>query len=196
MDHHLSVFHCETAIMNRTIETPRLILRPVMPSDAEAIAVKINDFDIAKNLARVPHPYTLADAHSFLDWLAGCKTLSAFRVIALRSSPEQLAGLISYEWAASKQNVELGYWLVKERWGFGYMSEAAQAMVQHAFDVAGVDEMVSCYFDSNPASGKVLRRAGFESVGACTAYALALGRDVPVTNMRLTRARWQALVHT
>ena len=176
--------------MDRIIETERLRLRPLRDDDARDIALLINTYDIAKNLARVPFPYALADAEEFLRWLKTCKGQSRFSAICLRSSGDGLQGIISYEWNETKQDVEMGYWLVKDQWGKGLMSEAAKAMVSHAFEVAGVNDMMSCYFNENPASGKVLRRVGFETVGACLQISKAQGKEVPVTNMRLTRERW------
>ena len=44
------------------LETARLVLRAPRPDDAKAIAALINDRRIAENTARIPHPYTLADA--------------------------------------------------------------------------------------------------------------------------------------
>ncbi len=176
--------------MDRIIETERLRLRPLRDNDASDIAVLINNYDIAKNLARVPFPYALADAEEFLRWLKTCKGQSRFSAICLKNSSDGLQGIISYEWHDKKQDVELGYWLVKDLWGKGLMSEAAKAMVDHAFEIARVNVMVSCYFNENPASGKVLRHAGFEVVGTCLQMSKAQGREVPVTNMRLTRERW------
>jgi [ribosomal protein S5]-alanine N-acetyltransferase len=175
------------------IETERLILRPLQADDAEMIVDLVGDYEISKNLARVPHPYHLSDAHDFLQWVKDAPEPSAFRAICVRPDRRSLQGIISYEWAQAKQNAEIGYWLAKPLWGQGVMTEAARAMVRHAFARKGLDTIVSCYFNSNPASGKVLIRAGFEVAGPCTAFSKAQGRNVDVTNVRLTRERWEAM---
>jgi RimJ/RimL family protein N-acetyltransferase len=172
------------------IETTRLLLRPLRRDDAQDIAIKINTYEISKNLARVPFPYTMADAEEFLDWAFALDHRSAFRVITLKSAPDDLIGLISYDWVEARKRSELGYWLVQKHWGKGLMSEAAIAMVNHAFDKAGIETLSSCYFDENPASGQVLRKAGFETDGPCTHFSRARNCEVPVTTMRLTRAQW------
>ncbi len=178
--------------MDRIIETRRLRLRPLRNDDASAIAKLINDYEISKNLARVPFPYTIADADEFLGWVKNSTLKSRFSAICLAATRDQLMGAISYEWNEGKQNAELGYWLVKDFWGKGLMSEAARAMVNHAFTVANIDVLVSCYFDENPASGKVLLNAGFEAVGTCQQMSKAQAKEVPATSMRLTRERWLA----
>jgi RimJ/RimL family protein N-acetyltransferase len=177
--------------MDRTIATDRLILRPLVSSDARAIAEKINSYAISKNLARVPFPYTLEDADAFLSWAADLDYRSAFRAISLKQRPDDLIGVISYDWMEEKKLAELGYWLVEEQWGKGLMTEAARAMVQHAFLVSGHDLLSSCYFVENPASGKVLLHAGFEVTGTCKHFSKAQGREVPVINMQLSQENWR-----
>jgi [ribosomal protein S5]-alanine N-acetyltransferase len=172
------------------IETERLLLTPLIDGDAEAIATKINNYDIAKNLARVPHPYTLHDAHEFLRWTKTLDQRSCFMTLRLKSSPDELIGCISYDWVEDKQQSELGYWMVQGHWGKGLMSEAARAMVEHAFTVSALSKLSSCFFNDNPASGKVLAKAGFQPAGPCTHFSKAQNRDVPVTLMRLTREQW------
>jgi RimJ/RimL family protein N-acetyltransferase len=177
--------------MVEALETERLLLRRLSPDDGPEIAVKIDNYAISKNLARVPFPYHLSDAEEFLDWAFSLDHRSAFRVIALKHQPAVLIGLISYDWMEDKQQAELGYWLVPEHWGKGFMTEAAHAMVELAFTVSGLDELGSCFFDENPASGKVLAHAGFVVAGHCAHYSKARGADVPVTTVHLSREMWR-----
>jgi [ribosomal protein S5]-alanine N-acetyltransferase len=176
--------------MDATLETDRLLLRPMQASDAPAIAAKINNFEISKNLARVPYPYNLADAEAFLSWAEGLDERSQFRIIALKQVPKNLIGIISFDFVEDTQSAELGYWMVKEQWGKGLMTEAAKAMVQLAFESAGLSTLSSCYFVENPASGNVLEKAGFEAAGACTHFSRSRNADIPVINMRLSRSTW------
>jgi [ribosomal protein S5]-alanine N-acetyltransferase len=175
--------------MDRTIFTDRLTLRVLRPSDAHDIADQINDRDIASKLARVPHPYTYADAVDFLSYAASMAQPTRLSAICLADAPDRLRGIISYE-ALETYTCEFGYWLAKPLWGQGLMTEAARAMVAHAFEVGRVEFLTAGYFESNPASGKVLSRAGFESVGQKTIQSRALGRDVPSHAMQLSRTRW------
>jgi RimJ/RimL family protein N-acetyltransferase len=173
------------------IETERLLLRPLSTHDGPAIAAKIDDYAISKNLARVPYPYHLSDAEEFLVWALQLDQRSAFRAISLKLQPDDLIGLISYDWTEDKQKAELGYWLVQQHWGQGLMTEAALAMVNLAFTHSNLDSLSSCYFNENPASGKVLEKAGFQIAGACMNYSKSRGEDVPVTTMFLSREHWR-----
>jgi [ribosomal protein S5]-alanine N-acetyltransferase len=175
--------------MDRNIVTDRLILRVLRPSDAQDIADQINDFEVASKLARVPHPYSHADAADFLSYAEKIARPTRLSAICLADAPDRLRGIISYE-ALEPTTCEFGYWLAKPLWGQGLMTEAARAMVAHAFEVGKVDLLKAGYFESNPASGKILQRAGFESVGQKTTHSLALGQEVPAQAMQLTRSRW------
>jgi RimJ/RimL family protein N-acetyltransferase len=176
--------------MVEIIETARLLLRPLRSNDAPEIAEKINNYEISKNLARVPFPYTLADAEDFLEWAANLDERSDFRVLSLKQQPDVLIGIISYDWAEDKQRAELGYWLVQEQWGKGLMTEAARAMVELAFTHSRLENLSSCFFNENPASGKVLAHAGFEVTGLCSHFSKARGHEVPVTTVALTKSQW------
>jgi [ribosomal protein S5]-alanine N-acetyltransferase len=179
--------------MHRIIETERLLLRTPTDGDAAAIARLLNDYEISRNLSRVPYPYSMEDAQEFLRLVKNANKKTRFSSIFLKAQSSVFQGMISYEWNGENRNAEMGYWLAKHLWGQGLMSEAARATVAHAFDVADIDSMVSCYFLENLASGKVLERAGFIEAGNCTAFSKSQGKDVPVMNMQLTRARWDGL---
>jgi RimJ/RimL family protein N-acetyltransferase len=175
--------------MDRIIKTQRLRLRPLHMDDATDIATQIDDYDIACKLARVPHPYSVADAVDFLEYARDLPQPTRISAICLTETPQNLRGIISYE-KLENGNVDLGYWLAKPLWGNGLMTEAALAMVDHAFTIGGVENLTSSFFDANPASGKVLQHAGFEIVGSVTHHSRAQGSDVPAQAMLLTRARW------
>jgi RimJ/RimL family protein N-acetyltransferase len=173
--------------MDRIIETASLLLRPLRAGDAAAIAHQINTEAITHNLARVPFPYGLADAEEFLSWAMPRQEKTRFSAICLKADPETLRGSISYEWLDDKGAAELGYWLAVPLWGRGLMSEAVGAMVDHAFAVAGIDLLTASYFTENPASGTVLRKAGFAEMGPSTVYCRARDREVAAISMRLAK---------
>lgn len=176
--------------MDDVIKTERLVLRPLGESDIGAMVEALDDFAISRNLARVPYPYHRDDALDFLSFVSSCDGLSCFSAICKRQAPEVLLGIISYEWSEAKHNAELGYWLSKPHWGQGLMTEAAIAVVKHAFTENHHPELISCFHDDNPVSGRILSKVGFERVGTCYHFSKAQGTELPVTNMKLTRERW------
>jgi [ribosomal protein S5]-alanine N-acetyltransferase len=176
--------------MKTIMETPRLLLRELVESDIGAMVEELNNFAITRNTARVPYPYHRDDAAEFLQFVEGLDGKSCVAAITLKSSPEKLLGIISYEWNEVKQDAELGYWLSESIWGIGYGTEAAKAMVDHVFFEQRHPKIVACYHDENLASGRILSKLGFSKVGACLAYSKARKQDVPVTNMQLLKVDW------
>lgn len=181
-----------TTAQTWSIETARLQLRPPAQGDIAVMLSELNKMVIARNTSRVPHPYHHDDALDYLAFVEGLDEKSRAAAVEEKSAPGQLIGVASYEWSAAKQDAEVGYWYAERAWGRGYASEVLAALVADAFTRAGHDRLVACYHDDNPASGRVLAKCGFQIVGACSSYSKAQGREVPVTNVALSKARWLA----
>lgn len=165
-------------------------MRTLSLGDVDIMLRELNNFAIARNTARVPYPYHRDDAVTFLEFVETMDERSCVAGIERKSSPGDLVGIISYEWNETKQDAELGYWLSEVVWGNGYGTEAARAMVEHAFNLRGHAKMVACYHDDNPVSGRILSGLGFEKTGACSNFSKAQKRDVPVTTMQLLKSDW------
>jgi len=191
MEHHLLPFFVVEAMVWNDLETARLILRPLRAEDADVLVRELNDFAIARNTARIPHPYHRSDALEFLDFAASGVARSRIAGVEEKTSPGQLIGVISYEWHEASDNAELGYWYSQAMWGKGIGSEAGRAMVDDAFGREGHRELITCYHNDNAASARILVKLGFEVTGPCSSYSKAQGREVPVTNLSLSRERWR-----
>jgi len=173
------------------LETRRLRLRPLRDDDAPAIASGINNLNVSRNLARVPFPYHMADAQAFIALQRTFDPRTKVCGIAFRCAPDELIGVISYEWRAHEP-FELGYWLRECCWGLGLMKEAAAAMVGQAMSQAGASELQAYYHDGNVASARILQGLGFEITGQRLSFSLAQGRDVPSTQLRLAQQKSRA----
>ncbi len=174
------------------IETKRLILRPVQESDVDALVSELNNFNIVRNTARIPFPYHRDDAIDYLNYISTHNARSLALAISLSTAPTTLIGGISYLYSAEKNDAELGYWLSEAHWGKSMMTEAANAMVHHAFAVTKLEKLVACYHNDNLASAKILQKLGFKGNVQCSHFSLAQGKEVQVTNLMLTRETWLA----
>ncbi len=140
----------------------RLFLRPAWPEDWQEIYPLINDCEVVRNLVSAPWPYTPDDARAFV-----ARTQPLSRPNFLVTLPETAggrivgsAGLIDAECG----EVELGYWIARDHWGQGFATEAARAVLQVA-RALGHRKVIASHFVDNPASGRVLRKAGFRPTG-------------------------------
>ena len=163
-----------------TLRTPRLTLRPLEQSDADAIVDGINNFDVSRWLGRVPYPYDKSDAVEFLGRAFGNR-LSIWAV----ENSDSFIGLVGLD-------DELGYWFARRVWRKGFGFETARAAVAHWFDDPKNDRLTSGFYDDNDRSRRVLMSLGFQVEGHSPRYAKALAHDVPGTDVILTRKRWEA----
>ncbi|WP_448503148.1 GNAT family N-acetyltransferase [Sphingomonas sp.] len=160
------------------VRTSRLTLRPGWPEDAPALASAIADPRIVTMLARAPWPYGLSDAKAFLA-LPETPGEPRFLIFEHGEGRVELVGGIGVHRDEDGAR-ELGYWLARHAWGRGLMTEAARAVVRTLADSLHVDRLVSGHFPDNPASGRVLEKAGFRATGETRARpSMARGAEVP-----------------
>ncbi|MER6841968.1 GNAT family N-acetyltransferase [Streptomyces platensis] len=65
----------------------------------------------------------------------------------------------------------LSYILREDTWGHGYTTQAAQHVVDFAFTTAGLERLEAMHHPDNPASSRVLTKAGFTRTGTCDRHA-------------------------
>ena len=171
------------------LETERLCLRTLQRADARAVARLANDRRIAENTASMPHPYTLADAEDFLRRVETSRGEIAFAITLPDGTLIGGCGL--------KRNrddaTELGYWLGVPYWGQGYATEAARALIDHAFGDLGLDRLEADARVSNPASRRVLEKCGFQWSRVILRRVRAIASSAPVDRFRLDRGLWTSL---
>jgi len=160
------------------LETERLLLRPQDADDIPQILPLLNDFDVAKNLSSVPHPFTAEQAREFMekgeqDWARG----QAYRFAVTRRTDNAFVGGCGLR--LKEDGVfEIGYWLGKPYWGLGYASEAARRVMGFAFRDLKAPVLRASYFHDNPASGRVLEKLGAVPAGVEHVDCLARGHAV------------------
>jgi RimJ/RimL family protein N-acetyltransferase len=115
------------------LSTHRLILRRPRESDAAATIAIVGDFEVARRLGRVPHPYHQSDFDQFLEHVVANEPTWA---IVLRQTNE-LIGMTSVVPQREQASAELGYYLGRTFWGRGLATEAGQGQVLAGDDRRG-----------------------------------------------------------
>lgn len=142
------------------IALPNCVLRGFRPGDEESLARHANDRRIWRNLKDAfPHPYTLDHARA---WVAQNQYQTPPHHLAIVVD-NQVVGGIGLEAKPDiwRYSVEMGYWLAPDYWGRGIMSRAVRAVVDYAFASFDLNRVWAGAFDWNPASIRVLEKAGF-----------------------------------
>ena len=171
-----------------TLTTRRLILRAPRPADAMPIARYLNNFAVAGNLARVPYPYSLADAERWLG-AADPDPVAEATGFAIELPGAGYIGNVGLH--RDVETPTLGYWLAEPFWHRGIMTEAAAAAIAWYFGLGRGDTIYSGVFHFNKASLAVQRKLGFVETGTSRRRCLARGEDVRHIDTALSRSQWQ-----
>ena len=148
------------------IKSKKFILRPYRKGDEAAIAKHAHDKLIAKNTLVMPHPYTLKDAKEWVeDNLAEYKKKDANNFVLAIEIDGEVCGTVWFSHIVKGHKAELGYWLGRAHWGGGVMTEAVKLATNHAFREFKLKRIHAHVFSFNPASKRVLEKAGFEQEG-------------------------------
>lgn len=150
-------------IGTRTIETDRLILRRVTVNDAKVIFENwASDPLVTKYLTWEPHQTVeitqayvnpkmekYANDGLYFDWL-----------VVLKETGEVIGDICATRVSLRDELVEMGHCYGRKYWNKGYATEALKAFIQYMFKLVGAKKIVACHSSENPASGKVMLKAG------------------------------------
>ena len=136
------------------------VLRSWRMSDAASLARHANDRNVWRNLRdQFPHPYTPADAES---WVGAVREMVPETSFAIAVGGEAAGGFgLKQGVDVYRRQMEIGYWLGQSHWGRGIVTEAVVAMSNFAFENFAICRLYACVFEWNPASSRVLEKAGY-----------------------------------
>lgn len=175
------------------IETARLRLRPVTPGDAGELERMNSTFEVAKQTTSIPHPYPPGEGEAVVRrWVTMHLAGEAVGWIITRREDGRVMGAIGLRREKKVNNAEIGYTIDPGCWGQGYATEAARAVTDHAFAGLGVVKVFAGWYADNPASGRVLEKAGFVREGYRVAHGERFGLVRDLVEVGMTRAAWEA----
>ncbi|MFU0791195.1 MAG: GNAT family N-acetyltransferase [Virgibacillus proomii] len=151
---------------NKTITTKRLLLRLFQKTDAATVTKLCNSYNMYKNTLYLPYPYSIDDALSWMEQhLDNFNANKIYEFAITDKETRKLYGAIALSNNQTFNNGEIAYWIGEDFWGNGYATEAAQAIIQFAFDENQYHKVFARYFHSNLASGRVLQKLGMRKEG-------------------------------
>ena len=180
------------------IATARLKLRKFVAADVPRVAAICSDYAVSSMCRVVPHPYTEADAINFVKEI--CTAMDSLVLAIVSLADNKLIGCISLEdfrpdFTGSSPGgtvANLGYYLAVEAWGFGYATEAASAVIDHAFRSRGLSAIESGYWAENARSAGVQAKLGLLPVRREPLLCAARAAELEQVCTRLERADWEA----
>jgi len=165
-------------------KTQRLTLRRFRRRDVSTLPPLLNDWDVARWLARTPYPYTTKDAR---DWIGISRSVwrrsTGYSLAVTKTSSGDLIGGVG----VSQQSGEIGYWIGQPYWGRGFGTEAVREVLRLGFEVMDLPDLWANVLPDNKASRNLLEKLGFEERGT-RPYAF---RSLEKTTIYYTLPRWQ-----
>lgn len=144
------------------LKTKRLLLRPWREEDAERLYRLCRVPEIGAGAGFPPHESPDMSRAVIRDVLSQPETYA----VVNRRTGEVIGSaslLLSLEGSDCKQpgDAEVGYWIGREYWGWGFATEALSALVRHAGEDLGLRRLWGVIFPGNIGSRRVLEKAGF-----------------------------------
>ena len=191
----------------QTLETDRLFLRQLLPEDAEQMYTNwASDPEVTRFLRWEPHKNALETVGLLAAWATLYPNPDYYQWAIVEKASGQVFGSISVFTSSSVEPErdpwpgfdhsngvwEVGYCIGRAWWGKGCTTEALNALVEYWFKNTDSNWLACSHAVENPASGKVMMKAGFvydhEAV-----YHKFDGTAIPCKCYALTREHYESL---
>ena len=144
------------------VETARLVLRPLTPDDLGTLAALYADPEVRRYFPDGTRTYE--QTRDELEWIIGVyygRYGYGLWATVLKETGAFIGrcGLLPWE-IDGRTEVEVAYLLDKRHWGRGLATEAARAIVDHAFTTLPVDRLICMVNPANEASRAVACKVG------------------------------------
>jgi GrpB-like predicted nucleotidyltransferase (UPF0157 family)/RimJ/RimL family protein N-acetyltransferase len=153
-------------LSKQVLETERLKLRPLKPSDTEQVYHLWRDKSISERMIQIPYPCEKSDV---ARWVRRRRVYSrkgeeaSFAIVLKKQN--LLIGSITLWINERHRRAEFSYWIGKFYRNHGYCTEAARKLLYFGFIRLGLNRIYAQHFASNPASGKVMQKLGMQYEG-------------------------------
>ena len=165
-------------------------------TDWKDLVEGIGEFDVAKMLSKVPHPYKKKDADIFIKkkikkWKQKDKTDYMF-YIELKSENKVIGAIGIHEIDKFSGKGKTGSWLNKKYWRNGYMTEAKIAVNDFAFNKLKLRKLNSDVYVENKASNATQLKMGYklEGVRRKNNKSFLTGKIHDINEYGLLREEW------
>lgn len=172
-----------------TLQTERLILRPVQPDDAEAMFDYLRDEETVRFIT-VPPVITVTEViENSIQSYFMLDPIGKWAIVY----DQKMIGTIDLRLNEAHRQAEIGYVLNKRYWGQGIMPEAAQAILAVGFDQLQLVRIFSEHDTRNPKSGRVMTKIGMQQEGVALKSQIIKGEIVDMVHYAITDTQYKML---
>jgi ribosomal-protein-alanine N-acetyltransferase len=175
-----------------SIETPRLLLRELLPTDAQDLFRLDSDPKVHEYLGKQPVK-NMEQIHAVIQMVR--KQYADFgigRWAAIEKSSGAFIGWAGLKWITETTNqhqhfYDVGYRLMPLYWGKGYATEAAKAAIQYGFQHLAAPAIYGMAHVDNKASRCVLEKCGLKWINTFEM------EDMQIDWLKLIKEDWQTI---
>ncbi|MDR3051087.1 MAG: GNAT family N-acetyltransferase [Oscillospiraceae bacterium] len=175
------------------LHTPRLLLRKVNAGDAQDLFDYGRDPEVARHVLWDAYR-TEADARMYVRYLQRQYRADQPSSWGIVYKPEdRMIGTVGFMWWNHDHNAaEIGYSLSRAYWNQGIMTEALPPVLRFGFEQMDLHRIEAQHECDNPASGRVMEKAGMTCEGRLAGRLYNKGRYVDVYLYAILRDQWHA----
>ena len=172
-----------------TLQTERLILRPVQPDDAEAMFDYLRDEETVRFITVPPVKTVTEVLENSIQSYFMLDPIGKWAIVY----DQKMVGRIDLRLNEAHRQAEIGYVLNKRYWGQGIMPEAAQAILAVGFDQLQLVRIFSEHDTRNPKSGRVMTKIGMQQEGVALKSQIIKGEIVDMVHYAITDTQYKML---
>lgn len=171
-----------------TLTTHRLILRSLREDDAPVVQRLLSTPHFAPHTLSCPYPYPSGPALAWIRRKRSREEEGVEHQWAITLHGEAFIGSIGMALLPDTSSGHIGYWIGHDYWNRGYATEATRAVIEYGFGTLRLRRIEATCFPGNPASARVLEKAGMAFEESREAHLVKDGepRDVLVYSVTRT----------
>lgn len=168
------------------IETPRLILRPLMPADATHFFKLNEDAEVVRYIPDGPFENEAA-SRAFLEAYPATQPKGYGRMAVLLKSTGEWLGWCGLKYHPEIDDVDLGFRFFRRNWGQGFATEAGRRSLEYGFEELGLAGIYAHVHPDNIGSQKALEKCGLLQTGTFK------DTDWEGLEYRISKEHWQTI---
>lgn len=149
-----------------TLDTERLLLRPLALADADALFAIFSDPAVMRYWNTAPWPSIETSARFIAERCEEMERQAALTLgICLKAGGPLIGKCMLFAIDKASRRAEIGFGIGRSHWGKGYIAEAGNALIAHGFERLGLRRIEAEIDPDNSASAQALERLGFTREG-------------------------------
>ena len=176
-----------------SLETERLVLRPLKLSDLDAIYQNANDKFQTRFLKSIEPPVSRKQEANWIrstwkQWKKG----TGFSFAAIRKDSNEMIGALDLlEVSKTHRRAKIGIFFYQKHWGHGFGTEAVKRLLGFGFKTLKLNRIEYGFMEENTRSAGVMKKLGFKIEGIQREFLRKRGKFVNHVFGSILASEWK-----